>query len=58
MFIFRYKKSTIMNEGIQFGVDLINDVSGFNYDKNSLNFKKNKVSKVLHHMKEHQTLCR
>ena len=46
------RKSTIMNEGIQFGVDLINDVSGFNYDKNSLNFiKKNKVSKVLHHMK-------
>ena len=46
------RKSVIMNEGIQFGVDLINDVSGFNYDKNSLNFiKKNKVSKVLHHMK-------
>ena len=42
------RKSVIMNERIQFGVDLINDVSGFNYDKNSLNFiKKNKISKVL-----------
>ena len=40
-----------MNKGIKYGVDLINDVSGFNFDENSLNkLKKYKVSKVLHHM--------
>ena len=30
------RKSEIMIKGINFGVDLINDVSGFSYDKNSL----------------------
>ena len=40
-----------MIEGIKCGVDLINDVSGFNYEKQSLeNLKRYKISKVLHHM--------
>ena len=46
------RKSEIMKHGLSYGVDLINDVSGFNYDRNSINFvKKNNISKVLHHMK-------
>ena len=33
-----------MMKGIQYGVDIINDVSGFNYDKNSFHrIKKNKI---------------
>ena len=42
-----------MLRGIKYGVDLINDVSGFNYDKDSLNKikKYKKITKVLHHMK-------
>ncbi len=45
------RKSTVMLFGIKKGVDLINDVSGFNHDKNSLeNLRKYKISKVLHHM--------
>ena len=40
-----------MIEALKFGVDVINDVSGFSYDKISpLIIKKNRVSKVLHHM--------
>ena len=40
-----------MIKGLKFGVDLINDVSGFSYDKaSSIILKKDKVSKVLHHM--------
>ena len=46
------RKSEIMKYGLSNGVDLLNDVSGFNYDQNSLKFiKKNNISKVLHHMK-------
>ena len=47
------RKSDLMKKGIRHGVDLINDVSGFNYDKDSLNKIKQykKVTKVLHHMK-------
>ena len=46
------RKSEIMVKGLKLGVDIINDVSGFNYEKTSpLIFKKNKISKVLHHMK-------
>ena len=45
------RKSDIMIKGLKFGVDLINDVSGFSYDKaSSIILKKDKVSKVLHHM--------
>ena len=45
------RKSDLMVTGVKYGVDLINDVSGFNYDKDSLNKLKNyRVAKVLHHM--------
>ena len=45
------RKSKIMIKGIKFGVDLINDVSGFNYEKISpFVVRKNKIGKVLHHM--------
>ena len=40
-----------MLKGIEHGVDIINDVSGFKYDSNSISLlKKYQVSKVLHHM--------
>ena len=45
------RKSEIMIKGIRSGVNLINDVSGFNHDKNSLfKLKKFNVTKVIHHM--------
>ena len=45
------RKPEIMIKALKFGVDLINDVSGFSYGETSpLIIKKNKVSKVLHHM--------
>tara|TARA_B100000959_G_scaffold80774_1_gene86065 strand:+ start:887 stop:1948 length:1062 start_codon:yes stop_codon:yes gene_type:complete len=45
------RKSDIMVKSLKHGVDLINDVSGFNYDRFSLLKLKNyKISKVLHHM--------
>ncbi len=45
------RKSEIMRRGLTYGVDLLNDVSGFNYDRNSINIsKKDNTSKVLHHM--------
>ena len=45
------RKSDIMIKGIKFGADLINDVSGFNYDQDSLSkIKKYRIPKVLHHM--------
>ncbi len=48
---FDTRKSDLMVKGIDYGVDLINDVSGFNYDKESLiKLKKYKIVKVLHHM--------
>ena len=48
---FDTRKSNLMIKGIKSGVDLINDVSGFEYDKDSLkNLKNYKIPKVLHHM--------
>ena len=45
------RKSELMVKGINFGVDIINDVSGFEYDRNSLNILKNyKITKIIHHM--------
>jgi len=45
------RKSDLMVKSIRHGVDLINDISGFNYDKNSLKkLKKYNIAKVLHHM--------
>ncbi len=45
------RKSDIMLKAIKFKVDLINDVSGFEYDKKSLQkLKRYKIPKVVHHM--------
>ncbi len=45
------RKSDVMIKAIKCGADLINDVSGFNYENQSLlKLKKHDVSKVLHHM--------
>ena len=44
------RKSDIMEKGIKLGVDLINDVSGLDYDSKSLNvLKKYKIPFVLQH---------
>ncbi len=46
------RKSDLMIKSIKNGVDLINDVSGFNYDQNALSkLKKYNIAKVFHHMK-------
>ena len=46
------RKSEVMIKAIKQGANLINDVSGFNYDKESLSkIKKYDIAKVLHHMK-------
>ena len=45
------RKSEVMIKAIKHGADLINDVSGFNYENQSLSrLKKYNVAKVLHHM--------
>jgi len=45
------RKSWIMEKGINYKVNLINDVSGLNYDSNTINIlKKTNVPFVLHHM--------
>ena len=45
------RKLSVMINSIKYGADLINDVSGFNFDKSSLfNLKRYKTAKVLHHM--------
>ena len=45
------RKSEVMIKAIKNRADLINDVSGFNYDNQSLSrLKKYNVAKVLHHM--------
>ena len=45
------RKSEIMIKGAKYGADLINDVSGFSYDKKLLsNLRNYNISKVLHHM--------
>ena len=46
------RKSEVMIKSIKHGANLINDVSGFNYDDQSLSrIKKFNIAKVLHHMK-------
>ena len=46
------RKSDVMLSSVNYGADLINDVSGFSYDKNAIKkTKKLKVSKVIHHMR-------
>ncbi len=45
------RKSKVMINSISCGVDLINDVSGFKFETDSLSkIKKYNISKVLHHM--------
>ena len=45
------RKSDLMIKSVRCGADLINDVSGFNYDSNALFKLRNyNISKVLHHM--------
>jgi len=45
------RKSDLMIKSIKHGTDLINDVSGFNYDQTTLpKLKKYNIAKVLHHM--------
>jgi len=45
------RKSYVMKKGIESGVDIINDVSGLNFDKNSFNtISSNKIPFILHHM--------
>ncbi len=44
------RKSDVMEKGINLGVKLINDVSGLNYDKNTINIlKKYRIPFVLQH---------
>jgi dihydropteroate synthase len=45
------RKSEIMIKSTKYGADLINDVSGFSYDKKLLsNLRNYNISKILHHM--------
>ena len=45
------RKSWIMEKGIKNSINLINDVSGFNYDRNTVNIlKKYNIPFVIHHM--------
>ena len=45
------RKSEIMEKGIKIGVKLINDISGLNYDKKSINvLKKYNTPFVIHHI--------
>jgi len=45
------RKSDLMAKGCELGVDLINDVSGFNFDQTSIQkLKHYNVAKVVHHM--------
>jgi len=47
------RKSWIMEKGIKNKVNLINDVSGFNYDANTIYvLKKHKIPFVIHHMQK------
>ena len=46
------RKFNVMNMSLRYQTDIINDVSGFDFDQESLSFIKNQsVSKVIHHMK-------
>ena len=46
------RKSFVMKKALKYKLDLINDVSGLSYDKETINFlKDSKLPFVLHHMK-------
>jgi dihydropteroate synthase len=45
------RKSYVMKKGIEIGINIINDVSGLSFDKNSFNFiNSKKIPFILHHM--------
>ena len=45
------RKSYVMKKGINIGINIINDVSGLNFDKKSFNvINSNKIPFILHHM--------
>ena len=44
------RKSDLMIKSIKYGADLINDVSGFKYNQNSLKIEEIQFRKILHHM--------
>ena len=44
------RKAYVMLNALKYGVDLINDVSGFKYEDSLNKLKKYNVAKVLHHM--------
>ncbi len=45
------RKSDLMIKSTKYGVDIINDVSGFNYDQNALpKLRPYNIAKVIHHM--------
>ncbi len=45
------RKSYVMKKGVECNIDIINDVSGLNYDKKSFNFiNEKKIPFILHHM--------
>tara|TARA_A100001011_G_scaffold362944_2_gene412440 strand:- start:2844 stop:3905 length:1062 start_codon:yes stop_codon:yes gene_type:complete len=45
------RKSSVIKKSILAGADIINDVSGFTFDKDTLNIiSKHNISKVIHHM--------
>ena len=44
------RKSLIMKNALKYGFNLLNDVSGLNYDKSTISFlKKTKIAFVIHH---------
>ncbi len=46
------RKSYVMKKAIDFKINLVNDVSGLSYDKDTIQFlSKTKIPFVLHHMK-------
>ena len=46
------RKSSLMNKGIKLGVNLINDISGLNFDKKTINvLKKYNKPFVIHHIR-------
>ena len=51
------RKSDVMVNSLKFGADLINDISGFSFDKNSLkNIRSYNTPKVLHHIQGMTTI--
>ena len=45
------RKSEVMKKALEYKIDIINDVSSFNYDKKTIDIIKNKnIFKIIHHM--------